>query len=84
MTLNFSYMSEFYYTVDNRLTQPAYGILNGQIRWTPFDGRYTIDVFGENLTGRKYTIAQYAQAGISEFYVAGSPLMYGIEFRAKL
>jgi iron complex outermembrane receptor protein len=84
MTLNFSYMSEFYYTVDNRLTQPAYGILNGQIRWTPFDGRYTIDVFGENLTGKKYTIAQYAQAGISEFYVAGSPLMYGIEFRAKL
>jgi iron complex outermembrane receptor protein len=84
MTLNFSYMSQFFYTVDDRLSQPGYGLLNGQIRWTPFDSRYTIDIFGQNLTGKKYTIAQYAQSGISEFYVAGSPFMYGIEFRAKL
>jgi iron complex outermembrane receptor protein len=83
MTLNYSYMTKFYYTVDDRLTQPGYGLLNGQIRWTPLNSRYTIDMYGQNLTGKKYTIAQYAQSGISEFYVAGLPLMYGIEFRAK-
>jgi iron complex outermembrane receptor protein len=83
LSVNYSLMTKFYYDVADRLSQGGYGLLNAQLAWTLPSDRFTVALYGENLANKEYTVAQYAQAGLGDNYVAGTPRMYGVELRAK-
>jgi len=83
ISANYSMMTKFYYDVADRLSQGGYGLVNAQLAWELQNDHYTISVYGENLANKEYTVAQYAQAGLGDTYVAGTPRMYGLELRAK-
>ena len=83
LSANYSMMTKFYYDVADRLSQGGYGLINAQLAWTLPSDRFTVAVYGENLANKEYTVAQYAQAGLGDTYVAGTPRMYGIELRAR-
>jgi iron complex outermembrane receptor protein len=83
ISINYSFMTQFYYDVADRLSQGGYGMLNGQLLWTDRAEKYTVALYGQNLANKEYTVAKFAQPGLGDDYVAGSPRMYGIRVRAK-
>jgi iron complex outermembrane recepter protein len=54
LTLTYAYTGKFYWEPDNRLVQGAYGLLNGQIKWTSPDKHYYVRAFGNNLFNKQY------------------------------
>jgi len=82
-TVNYSFMEKFYYDVADRLSQGGYGLLNGQLSWTDRTDNFSVALYGQNLGNKQYTVAQFAQPGLGDTYVAGSPRMYGIRVHAK-
>jgi iron complex outermembrane receptor protein len=60
-SVNYFHSSMFYWEPDNRLQQPAYGLLNAQLMWTNPSQLWSVRLWGKNLTNREY----YAY-GISE------------------
>jgi iron complex outermembrane recepter protein len=53
-TLNYAYTGKFYWEPDNRLVQGAYGLLNGQVKWTAPGKRYYFRLFVANLLNKGY------------------------------
>jgi len=47
------YSSRYFFDANNIAMQPAFGKLNASIAWTAPDKRYTVRVFGNNLTNRE-------------------------------
>jgi len=83
LTGSYAYRSTFYFTPDDRFVQHGYGLVNGQLGWTPESSRFSVSLFVENLTNKKFTTAQFGQAGLPDEYIAGRPRFFGIEGRAK-
>lgn len=83
ISANYFRTAKFFFDVTDRLVQPAYGLLNGQVAWTSTDERFRVALFAENLLNKKYTTGQYAQAGLGDSYSAGRPRLYGVELRAR-
>lgn len=52
--LSYYYNSGYFYEADNRLRQPAYGLVNAQLSWTAPDERYAIRLWGKNLADEVY------------------------------
>jgi iron complex outermembrane receptor protein len=72
-----AYSSGFFWDAQNTLKQPAYTLANGELSWSPTDGRYRIAVWGKNLTATKYYIfAQSTSTGNAG--VLGRPLSGGV------
>ena len=82
-TVNYAYKGKFYYDFTNRLPQNGYGLLNGQIGFSPVGDHFSIDVYVENLTNKKYTIAQYPTGGFPDRVGVGRPRQFGVELHAK-
>lgn len=60
----FAYNGGFYWEPNNRLKQPAYGLLNGQIKWTAPGGKYYVRAYGTNLLNKEYFVmGQSSQLG---------------------
>ena len=60
----FAYNGGFYWEPNNRLKQPAYGLLNGQIKWTARGGKYHVRAYGTNLLNKEYFVmGQSSQLG---------------------
>ncbi|MBV9508832.1 MAG: TonB-dependent receptor, partial [Caulobacteraceae bacterium] len=55
-SLNGSYESPFAWDADNRLKQPAYGLLSGSIQWLPMDRHWELKLWAKNITGTQYSI----------------------------
>lgn len=51
-----SYSSKMYRSIDNILTQPAYGVLNGSIRWNVGDDGLSLTLWAKNLTDTHYSV----------------------------
>jgi iron complex outermembrane receptor protein len=83
VSINYSFMTQFFYDVADRLAQGGYGILNGEFSWTDLTDKYHVGLYGENLANKEFTVAQFAQPGLGDSYVAGNPRMYGIRVRVK-
>ncbi len=83
MSANYAYQAKIFFDVTNRLPQKAYGLLNGSIGWSNADDTLGVRLYGENLTNKKYTAAQYVQAGFPDRYQAGQPRRYGVELSFK-
>jgi iron complex outermembrane receptor protein len=54
LNITASYISKIYRTIDDRLTEPGYPLLNASVRWTPGNKGVTITAWGKNLNGVQY------------------------------
>lgn len=80
------YKSRIYFREfgNNADSQPAYALVNASIQWSSADERYSIRLFGRNLTGEDYrvSLAQTSFVG-NRFGLWGPPRQYGVELRTK-
>ena len=52
-----AYTGSQFWSVGNRIEQPAYTVINGSIGWGPSDGPWRLSVWGRNLTDEVYALA---------------------------
>ncbi|GGC27065.1 TonB-dependent receptor [Novosphingobium marinum] len=80
-TLNASYSTKFPWDADNVIYEPSRFLLDGSVAFTPEDYEHvTFRFWMKNITGKKYNINYYAQAGGSAYSSApGAPRTYGGE-----
>jgi len=72
------YHSTAFVSADNRLTFPAYALVNGSMDWTEHGGRYGVRLWAKNLTGRTYYDARF-ETGVGDLQIQAAPREYGIE-----
>lgn len=82
LSATYAYNSGFYWEPDNRLKQPAYSLLSGQIGWTDTSKRFGLKAFAKNLTNEKYSLWRVAFA-FGDEYAAAPPRLYGVEANFK-
>ncbi|CAN5204826.1 TonB-dependent receptor [soil metagenome] len=76
------YNSGFYWEPDNRLKQRSYGLVNGQIGWTPDTGRWGVKAFVKNLFDKEYSVWQVATTN-GDLYAPAPPRTFGGELSFK-
>ncbi|QJU59933.1 TonB-dependent receptor [Sphingomonas sp. AP4-R1] len=69
----------FYWDPQNRVKQPAYDLVNGQISLSFADRKFTIRGFVRNLLNKKY-YAQVSPSPTGDLGVPGAPRTYGAAF----
>ncbi len=72
---------KIYWNESNSLYQPFYTLLNGSI--SVRKGKFSIDVWGKNLTGSDYNTFYFLSMGNS-FLQKGKPLQFGISLKTNL
>lgn len=72
-----NYTSDLYFDTANRLKQPGYALLSGQIAWTSDTG-LSLTVWGRNLTNHKYYYTINPTAFLDNVTVA-EPRAYGVK-----
>lgn len=84
LSLDYYYNSGFYWEPDNYLRQSSYGLLDARIKYMPSD-RFSVSVWGKNLTDEHYASQALTQAGPAGYpYIAAPPLTFGISAQFKL
>lgn len=80
--VNYYRNSGYFWEVDNRLRQPAYGLLNGQLSWTSPSRAIELAVWGRNLTNHEYysSVVESANGDIGS---AAAPRTYGVSVRTR-
>ncbi|WP_343525427.1 TonB-dependent receptor [Sphingomonas sp.] len=77
------YSSRYFFEANNIAAQRAFGKLNASIAWTSPDDRYTVRVFGNNLTNK--AIVTYSST-LSDGTINAAyepPRIYGIAFNYR-
>lgn len=80
---NLYYSSKFYFGPSGiQFPQSDYATLSLRAQWTDPSDRYTVALYGENITNKRYmTEVQYSNFGIGANW--NRPVTYGIEVGAK-
>lgn len=79
---NFSYSSKFYFDTSQQFFQNGYGLLSLRAEWTDPSDRFTLAIFGDNVTDKKYLNQVLAgQTGIQSTW--GYPATIGGSVRVK-
>jgi iron complex outermembrane receptor protein len=76
MHADYAWMGSWYAEPDNRLRQKSYGLLNGQLAFTPAGTAWTVRLWAKNLTNERYLITLGSQ-DIGDFAAYGAPRTYG-------
>ena len=83
---SYYYNSGFFHEPDNVLRQPSYSLINASVRWTAPEDRFSVSVWGNNLTN-KAVMNLGALQGISAVAVAKAsyapPRTYGVTVGTK-
>ena len=77
-----TYTSSFYFDTSQQFRQSGYALLGARAEWTDPSDRFTLAVYGENLTNKKY----YQQILAGQFAVQstwGYPVTYGASVRVR-
>ncbi len=69
--------SDFYFDSSNAYKQDAYDLLNMRADWTDASGRYSVGVFGNNLTDKHYRNQALPQQ-LGTLSTWGAPRTYGM------
>lgn len=78
LNLSASYLSETPLTLGNRLIQPAYTLVNAQVRWTSPDERIEVMLWGKNIFDEQHLkIGLESAAG--DLVIVGPPATYGLQ-----
>lgn len=81
LAVNDEYKSSFPLTLDNSLQQAAKHLLNSSLTWSPVE-RYSVQLYGKNLTDRYYFVGAQT-AGTSNIYRAAAPRTFGMNLRYR-
>lgn len=93
----YSYRTEIFFDNDNDRsdlqggdlfvdeTQDAFGVLDIRATWTSVDGRYTVEVFGENVLDEEYLLdaGNTGDAFGIPTFIAAAPATYGVYLSAQ-
>lgn len=79
---NAFYSGKFFWEPSNRLGQDGYVLLNGRVSWRINDGPLSIEVWGKNLTDKKYYISQ-AIGTSGDGLLSARPRSWGVTGRAS-
>ncbi|MGB8362902.1 MAG: TonB-dependent receptor [Rhizomicrobium sp.] len=72
------YTSKIYFDSSDQFSQGAYALLNLRAQWTDPSGRYTVAVYGNNVTGANYRNQVLASnSGVTQSW--GAPATFGGE-----
>ncbi|WP_428310081.1 TonB-dependent receptor [Hydrocarboniphaga sp.] len=79
---NLYYASKFYFDPSEQFNQDAYTVLGLRAQWVDASDRYTVALFGDNLTDERYrTQVLFNSIGIGNTWSA--PLTVGIELGVR-
>lgn len=77
LDINYYYSSSFPWEADNHLKQSSYDVVNAEIHWRSRDERWTLKLFGKNLTDEEYS--NYSEStGVGDMITASPPRTYGV------
>lgn len=83
LSANLFYTSSFYFDTSQQFRQSGYATLGLRAEWTDPSDRFTLAVYGDNVTDKRYRI----QVVPNNFGVGGvwsAPVTWGVSLRAKL
>lgn len=75
------YKSQTFWEPNNRLHQSAYHLVSTAITWMPSESRFSVQVYGRNLTGSYYYVGGGDGSGGNDFGIPGAPRTYGAKVR---
>lgn len=82
-TANLYYTSSFFFDSSEQFRQPGYATLDLRAEWTDPSDRFTLAVYGANVTDKDYLLQVSPNTfGIGALWAA--PATYGISLRVKL
>jgi iron complex outermembrane recepter protein len=73
----YAYNSGYFFEVDNRLHQPDYSLVNGELSWLFPDNRVQLRLYATNLTNRLYYSKLDSAAGAPDQGTPGAPRIIG-------
>jgi iron complex outermembrane receptor protein len=80
---NFYYSSKFYFDPSQQFVQGDYSVLGLRARWVDSTDRYSVALYGDNLTDERYrTQVLFNTLGIGNTWSA--PATWGIQVGVKL
>jgi iron complex outermembrane receptor protein len=79
LNANLFYTSKFYFDSVQQLPQDAYSLLNLRGTWTDRSGRYSVALFGTNVTSKTYFAQNFTDTFASRA-VYGPPALFGGTF----
>lgn len=79
---NVYYSSKFYWTVDNRLSEPSHFVANASLTWNSADERYSVAVFGRNIFD-ELRFRTVITSGQADRRAADDPALYGVRVGVK-
>ena len=80
-TVNIAYSDSYFFDVTNRIKQSAYALINASAEYT-FNERFSVGVFGRNLTDKKYLAIAVAN-NFGDQAQIGPPMTYGVKLGVK-
>jgi iron complex outermembrane receptor protein len=79
---NAYYTSSFYFDPEEQFKQSGYTLVSLRGQWTDSSERYTVALFGDNVTGKRYrTQVLFNTLGIGNVWSA--PATYGVSLGVK-
>ncbi|MFA5632142.1 MAG: TonB-dependent receptor [Porticoccaceae bacterium] len=76
-TLSYFYNDGFYWDSENRLAEPSYSVVNGQLSWADPRDNLKVTLWGKNLTDEEYTIYGFTSAS-GDLLAPAEPRTYGV------
>jgi len=79
---NLYYTSSFFFDPEQQFEQGGYALLSLRLQWVDPSQHYTVAIFGDNLTDKRYqTQVLYNTIGIGSVW--SSPATYGVSLGVK-
>jgi iron complex outermembrane receptor protein len=81
-SFNAYYSSKFYWTVDNRIVEPAHFVANASITWNLPGDRFSVAIWGRNITD-EVRFRNVSASGQADRRAADEPALYGVRLGYK-
>ncbi|NHO67425.1 TonB-dependent receptor [Aestuariicella hydrocarbonica] len=83
LSSTFYYTSDFYFDSSEQFEQDSYELLSARAQWTAPSERYSVAVYGDNLTDAEYR-TQVLPQQLGAMSMWGAPATLGISLNVKL
>ncbi|MGE3744556.1 MAG: TonB-dependent receptor [Sphingomonadaceae bacterium] len=81
---NWFHNDGFYWETDNRFSEGAYSVVNGEVYFTfGSDNQFKVRAFGKNLTNTHYASFAFTQGTFGDLQTTSPPRTYGVGFGFK-
>jgi len=81
--ITFFHTSGFYFEPDNRLSQSAYNLVNGQLYWKSVGERFDVRLWTKNLFNQQYYVQKISGSGSPDAGAPGAPRTFGLSLGVK-